>query len=44
MSTKGKSNLYGRGKRGKADSKIGYKYSKYMSSKNEQDHINRHVA
>lgn len=42
MSTKGKSNLYGRGKRGKPDSKIGYKYAKYLSSNKELEHINKH--
>lgn len=42
MSTKGRSNLYGRGKHGKADSKIGYKHATHLTNKNEIDHIIRH--
>lgn len=42
MSTKGKSNLYGRGKRGKPDDKINYKYARYLSHKHQEDHIIRH--
>lgn len=42
MSTKGKSNLYGRGKRGKPDDKINYKYARYLSRRHQEDHIIRH--
>lgn len=42
MPTKGRSNLYGRGKHGEADSKIGFKYAKYFREKYKEDHIIKH--
>ncbi len=42
MSTKGKSNLYGRGKRGEPNDNINYKYGKYLSHRHQEDHIDRH--
>lgn len=42
MSTKGKSNLYGYGKRGQATEKINFKYAKYFSSNKREDHVKRH--
>ena len=43
MSTKGKSNLYGRGKRGEPNDNINYKYARYLSHKHQEEHIKRHV-
>lgn len=42
MPTKGKSNLYGRGKRGQSNEHINYKYARILSPKHREDHVNRH--
>jgi hypothetical protein len=42
MPTKGKSNLYGRGKRGQSNEHISYKYSKLFLQKGYNDHYEKH--
>ncbi|MCF7932660.1 MAG: hypothetical protein K9K93_05785 [Acholeplasmataceae bacterium] len=42
MATKGKSNLYGRGKRGEPNEHISYKYSKMFIQKGYDTHYNNH--
>lgn len=42
MGTKGKSNLYGRGKRGQANKNISYKYSKMFLHKGFKKHYEVH--
>ena len=40
--SKGKSNLYGYGKRGQPTDKINFKYAKYFSNNKREDHVKRH--